>query len=70
MLTAFFLKKGLSPLVVLPIAVALQAVGNWLSLVTEPKGVLEVLLSYFYYIGNLSCFSLFPWYISLVIGMV
>ena len=70
MLTALFRKKGFSSLVVLPIAVAMQAVGNWLSLATEPKGVWEVLLSYFYYIGDMSCFSLLPWYLSLVIGVV
>ena len=69
-LTALFRKKGLPPLAVLPIAVAMQAVGNWLSLVTEPKGIWEVLLSFFYYTGDLSCFSLLPWYLSLAIGVV
>ena len=69
MLTALFKKLKVSTLALVPIAVVMQALGNWLSVLTEPTGVWELLCSYFFYTGDLSCFPLLSWYLCMPVGM-
>ena len=69
MLTALFRKLKVPVMVIVPIAVVMQAVGNELSVVFQPGGFWELVCSYFFYTGDLSCFPLLTWYLSMAIGM-
>ena len=70
MLTALFRKLKVPNLALVPIAVVMQAIGNIISLFYTPEGFLELILSYFIFTGDLSCFPLFGWYLSMAIGIV
>ena len=64
MFTALLLAVHIPLFALIPIGVIMQAAGNWLSLLTVPKGgAAEVLCSYFFYTGDLSSFPLLNWYI-------
>ena len=70
MLTALFKKLKVPYLALIPIAVLMQAVGNLISLHYTPEGFWELLFSYFIFTGDLSCFPLLTWYLSMAFGIV
>lgn len=71
MLTALFKKLKVPVLALVPIGIIMQIVGNELSLVFAPKGVAEILLSYIFDTGgDLACFPILTWYLSLAVGIL
>ena len=71
MLTALLKKLKIPTLAYIPIGIIMQVIGNELSLVFQPAGVPEILLSYIFDTGgDLACFPLLNWYTSLAIGIV
>lgn len=53
-----------------PLAVIMQIIGNRLSLYYQPENIAELICSYFFYTGDLSCFPLFDWFIYLAFGIL
>ena len=71
MFTALLKALRVPVLALIPIGVILQAAGNWLALLTVPKGgAAEAVCSYFFYTGELSSFPLLNWYIIMAAGLV
>ena len=70
MLTALLKSLKVPNLTLIPIAVLMQAAGNLISLNYVPEGIWELIFSYFIFTGDLSCFPLLNWYLSMAIGIV
>ena len=71
MLTALLKKLKVPVLALVPIGILMQILGNELSLVFAPTGVAEILLSYIFDTGgDLACFPLLTWYVSLTVGIL
>ena len=71
MLTALFKKLKVPVLALVPIGIIMQILGNELALVFAPTGVAEILLSYIFDTGgDLACFPILTWYLSLAVGIL
>ena len=71
MLTALFKKLKVPVLVLVPIGIIMQIIGNELALLFAPTGLAEILLSYIFDTGgDLACFPILPWYLSLTVGIL
>ena len=71
MLTALLKKLKVPVLALVPIGIIMQITGNELALVFAPTGLAEILLSYIFDTGgDLACFPILPWYLSLTVGIL
>ena len=71
MFTALLKKLKVPVLALVPIGILMQIVGNELSLCFAPTGLAEILLSYIFDTGgDLACFPILTWYVSLAIGIL
>ena len=71
MLTALLKKLKVPVLALVPIGILMQILGNELSLVFAPTDLAEILLSYIFDTGgDLACFPLLTWYVSLAVGIL